>query len=146
MSDSEDQTDPGRCVIVIDESLPAGRAANAAAVIALTIGKLRPELAGADLIDKSGAVHPGLIPIGIAVLGASAADFPVIRAKALARNLDVIDFPVQGQQTTDYQAFGAAVAQCETDALSYVGVGVYGPRKDVGKIVGKYGLLKDRSV
>jgi hypothetical protein len=144
MSDSEDLNDPGRCVIVIDDSLPVGRAANAAAVIALTIGKLRPQLAGADLVDKSGAVHPGLIPIGISVLGASATDLPGIRAKALARNLDVIDFPVQGQQTTDYQAFGAAVARCETDALSYVGVGVYGSRKNVGKIVGKYGLLKDR--
>lgn len=142
MSDVEDQNDPGRCVIVIDDSLPVGRAANAAAVIALTIGKLRPHLAGTDLIDKSGAVHPGLIPIGISVLGASATDLPGIRAKALARKLDVIGFPVQGQQTTDYQAFGAAVAECETDALAYVGVGVYGPRKDVGKIVGKYGLLK----
>jgi hypothetical protein len=142
MTETDQQNEPGRCVIVVDDGLPSGRAANAAAVIALTIGKLGPELVGADLIDKSGVAHPGLIPIGITILGASAGDLPAIRAKALARNLAVIDFPVQGQQTNDYGAFGAAVAQCETEALSYVGVGIYGPRKAVGKIIGRYGLLK----
>jgi hypothetical protein len=133
MTETDRQNEPGRCVIVVDDGLPSGRAANAAAVIALTIGKLRPELVGADLLDKSGVAHPGLIPIGITILGASAGDLPAIRAKALAHNLAVIDFPVQGQQTNDYGAFGA---------LSYVGVGIYGLRKAVGKIVGRYGLLK----
>jgi hypothetical protein len=139
--EADDPNDSGRCVIVVDEALPPGRAANAAAVIALTLGKLRPELAGTDLVDKSGVAHPGLIPIGITILGTSANDLPSIRAKALSRELAVIDFPVQGQQTNDYTAFGAAVAQVETEALSYVGVGIYGPRKAVGKVVGKYGLL-----
>lgn len=131
-----------RCVIVVDQGLPAGKAANAAAVIALTIGKKWPELAGADLVDASGVAHPGLIPIGIAILSAETAELPSIRAKAMQRALGVVDFPVQGQQTNDYEAFGLAVSRVETDQLHYVGVGVYGSRKDVGKIVGKYGLLK----
>ena len=138
----DEQDEAGRCVIVVDMALPVGRAANAAAVIALTLGKLRPELAGADLVDGSGFAHPGLIPIGIAVLGAPGADLGAIRAKALARELHVVDFPTEGQQTTDYTAFGAAVAGTPTEALTYVGVGLYGPRKAVGKIVGKYTLLK----
>ena len=131
-----------RCVIVVDEALPAGKAANAAAVIALTVGKIWPELAGRDLIDASGFAHPGLIPIGIAILGAEASELVKIRAKALERTLGVVDFPVQGQQTTDYEAFCAAVSQVGTSQLEYVAVGVYGPRKAVGKVVGKYGLLK----
>ena len=138
----DEQDDSGRCVIIVDAALPVGRAANAAAVIALTLGKLRPELAGADLVDASGFAHPGLIPIGIAVLGAPGAELGTIRAKALARDLQVVDFPTEGQQTTDYAAFGTAVAGIATDSLTYVGVGVYGPRKAVGKIVGKYTLLK----
>jgi hypothetical protein len=131
-----------RCVIVVDEALPAGKAANAAAVIALTVGKIWPELAGRDLIDACGFAHPGLIPIGIAILGAEASELVKIRAKALERTLGVVDFPVQGQQTTDYEAFCAAVSQVGTNQLEYVAVGVYGPRKAVGKVVGKYGLLK----
>ncbi len=140
--DIGEQDEPRRCVIVIDAALPIGRAANAAAVIALTIGKRHPALAGPDLVDASGWPHPGLIPIGIAVLGAPAAELGAVREKALARDVDVVEFPTQGQETTDYAAFGAAVATTPTEALRYVGVGLLGPRKAVGKIVGKYGLLR----
>ncbi len=142
MSDTSQEIEPSRCVIVVDEALPPGRAANAAAVVALTMGKKLPHLAGADLLDESGWAHPGLIPIGITVLGAPATALAGIRAKALSKDLDVVDFPIQGQQTNDYGAFLAAVAATATDALVYVGVGVHGPRKAVGKIVGKYGLLR----
>ncbi len=141
MSEDTEHDDPGRCVIVVDEALPVGRSANAAAVIALTLGKRHPALAGADLVDRSGVAHPGLIPIGIAVLAAPAEELGSLRAMALARGIDVVVFPVQGQQTTDYAAFGRAVAEVETDALRYVGVGVFGPRKAVGKVIGKYSLL-----
>ncbi len=49
---------------------------------------------------------------------------------------------MQGQETTDYAAFGRAVSELDTGMLQYVGISVYGSRKAVGKIVGKYGLLK----
>ncbi len=92
-------------------------------------------------MDGSGYAHPGLIPIGIAVLAASAADLGAVRAKALKSGVDVVDFPSQGQQTNDYGAFGASVRAMCTEDLSYVGVGVYGPRKAVGKVVGRFSLL-----
>ncbi|MBZ9600865.1 DUF2000 domain-containing protein [Phyllobacterium chamaecytisi] len=142
LSDLVSEIEPGRCAIVVDQSLPVGRAANAAAVIALTMGKIHPELAGVDLIDGSGLAHPGLIPIGISVLGATAEELKALREKATSREISVVDFPIQGQQTNDYSAFGSAVALVETKELSYVGVGLYGSRKVVGKIVGKFGFLK----
>jgi Protein of unknown function (DUF2000) len=131
-----------RCVIVVDRELPAGRAANAAAVIALTLGKRHPDLAGPDLVDASGWAHPGLIPIGIAVLGASEGELRSLRAKAVKSGVDVVDFPGQGQQTTDYDEFRTHVGQVVTEELSYVAVGLYGSRKAVGKIVGGFGLFK----
>ena len=131
-----------RCVIIVDDSLPIGRAANAAAVIALTLGKRHPGLAGVDLIDASGVAHPGLIPIGITVLGAPAGELVTLRERALSRRLDVVDFPAQGQETTDYAVFGASVAKVATSALVYVGVGIFGARKAVGKVVGRYALLR----
>ena len=133
---------PTRCAIVVDASLPAGRAANAAAVIALTLGKRHPHLAGPDLVDASGRAHPGLIPIGIAVLAAPAAEVNALRAKALKNGIDVVDFPSQGQQTTDYARFGSLVREVPTESLTYVGVGLYGARKAVGRIVGRFSLLK----
>ena len=44
-----------RCVIVLDRDLPIGRAANAAAVIALTIGQRHPALVGDPFLDASGS-------------------------------------------------------------------------------------------
>lgn len=135
-------TPPERCVIVVDETLPPGRAANAAAVIALTVGQRHPALVGPPLVDASGVAHPGLIPIGIAVLAASRATLAGVREKAIAAGCDVVDFPVQGQQTTDYSAFRDAVAQVPTAGLQYVGVALIGSRKPVSKIVANLGLLK----
>lgn len=141
MDDADTPPEPMRCAIVIDRSLPPGRAANAAAVIALTMGQRHPTLPGPDLIDADGLAHPGLIPIGIAVLGAEADALAPLRDKAAAAGIAIVDFPVQGQETTDYALFRARVAEVRTAALRYVGVGLYGPRKAVGKLVGKLSLL-----
>ena len=138
----EAATEPERCAIVVDVTLPLGKAANAAAVIALTLGKRHPHLAGPDLVDACGHAHPGLIPIGIAVLVGSPADLRDIRAKALKKGVDIVDFPSQGQQTNDYAEFGARVREVRTDELSYVGIGLYGTRNAVGRVVGKLTLLK----
>jgi hypothetical protein len=131
-----------RCVIVVDRELPTGRAANAAAVIALTLGKRHPHLTGPNLVDASGCAHPGLIPIGIAVLCAAAPDLGKVRHKALKDGIDVVDFPRQGQLTNDYAEFGARVRETPTAEIDYVGIGLYGPRKAVGRIVGRFSLLK----
>ncbi|TIP33777.1 MAG: DUF2000 domain-containing protein [Mesorhizobium sp.] len=63
------------------------------------------------------------------MLAAPASELGALRAKALARDID-------------YAAFGEVVGTIETDALRYVGIGVFGPRRAVGKVVGRYGLLK----
>ena len=135
-------TVPERCVIVVAGDLPVGRAANAAAVIALTVGQRHPALVGPPLIDASAFEHPGLIPSGIAVLAAASADLSSIRDRGLQAGCDVIDFPAQGQQTTNYTAFRQAVAQVATSELRYAGVALIGPREPIKKIVGNLALLK----
>jgi hypothetical protein len=122
--------------------LPAGRSANAAAVLALTIGQRHPALVGEPLIDASGFHHPGLIPIGIAVLAASQEELCEIRQNGLETGCDVVDFPVDGQQTTNYQTFQEAVAATLPDALRYVGVALIGGRREINRIVGRLKLLK----
>jgi hypothetical protein len=133
---------PNRCVIVVDSALAVGRAANAAAVIALTVGQRHPGLVGAPLVDASGYEHPGLIPIGIAVLSAKQTDLGTIRDKGIQAGCNVIDFPIEGQQTNDYAAFQEAVAKVPTTDLRYVGVSLVGDRKLISKIVANCGLLK----
>jgi hypothetical protein len=44
-----------------------------------------------------------LIPIGITVLSAPENDLSEIRRKGLEGRCDVVDFPREGQQTTNYK-------------------------------------------
>lgn len=138
----ETATLPERCIIVVDADLPVGRAANAAAVIALTVGQRHPGLVGAPLVDGSGHAHPGLIPIGIAVLAARQEELSLIRQKAVLSDCDIVSFPEQGQQTRDYAAFQHAVGQFSTADLRYAGIALIGARKPISKIVANCGLLK----
>jgi hypothetical protein len=123
-----------RCIIVVNDTLPAGKASNAAAVVALTIGQRHPHLVGAPLVSSDGQVHAGLIPIGIPILKATSDQLAVLRQKSLEQ-CDVVDFPVQGQATTDYSAFLAAVNAVRDDALQYLAIGLVGTKKKVGKLV-----------
>jgi hypothetical protein len=132
-----------RCVAIVDDALAIGKAANAAAVMALTMGALQSHLVGKPLVDSAGNHHPGLIPIGIAVLGAPAADLPSLRDRAKRAGLEVVDFPTQGQQTNNYAEFCRMVGETAADQVRYLSVMVYGEKKKVGRIVGKYGLLRD---
>lgn len=133
---------PNRCVIVLDKNLPIGQAANAAAVLAVTIGQRHPVLVGDQLVDASGFTHPGLIPIGIAILAASRDDLPDIRQKGFEAGCDVVDFPAAGQHTTNYQLFREMLAAVEGRDLEYAGVALIGGKKEIGKIVGRLPLLK----
>lgn len=134
-----------RCVVVVDDTLPIGKAANATAVLALTMGARQSHLVGEPLIDSAGNQHPGLIPIGIPVLGAPAADLPSLRDRAKQVGLEVIDFPIHGQQTNNYAEFRKMVGETDPDQIRYLGVMVYGEKKKVSRIVGKYSLLRDRA-
>jgi len=131
-----------RCVAVIDEALPVGKAANAAAVMALTMGARQPHLVGEPLVDAEGNQHPGLIPIGIPVLGAPAGDLAALREQARNAGLHVVDFPIQGQETNNYAAFRRMVRETAPDQIRYLGVMIYGEKKRVNRIVGRYGLLR----
>jgi hypothetical protein len=133
---------PSRCIIVIDQNLPIGRSANAAAVMALTVGARHPRLVGGPLVDASGFNHPGLIPIGISILAAPCEALNVIRQKGLSAGCDVVDFPVEGQQTNNYETFQEAVLQIPPDSISYTGVALIGEKKTINKIVGSLKLLR----
>lgn len=131
-----------RCVIVVAEDLAPGLAANAAAVLALTLGAREPGLVGADFVDADAEPHPGLIPIGLPVLRASRADLVDIRRRAATDGVAVIDFPVFGQRTNDYDEFRGMVAATPAAELSYIGVALSGSRRSVGRLTGRLALLR----
>ncbi len=131
-----------RCVVVLDETLPPGLAANAAAVLALTLGATVDGLVGADLVDADGDVHPGLFADGLPVLKAAGEALPELRARARRDGVGVIDIPAVGQQTNDYDEVRAHVARTPTTRLEYLGVVLHGPRRAVGRLTGNLALLR----
>jgi hypothetical protein len=133
---------PARCVIVLDETLPPGLAANAAAVLALTLGAKHPGLPGAELLDADGHRHPGLIPMGLPVLRAPGSAFATLLARGLESDVGVIAFPTFGQQTNDYEEVRAQVAKTATDELRYLGLALYGAERPIRRLTGNLGLLR----
>jgi len=130
-----------RCVIVVDADLAPGLAANAAAVLAVTLGATVDGLAGPDLVDADGEVHPGLFEKGLPVLGAARDVLPEVRARALAAGVSVIDIPAVGQQTNDYGEVRAYVARTPTADLEYLGLALHGSRRAVSRVTGTLRLL-----
>jgi hypothetical protein len=133
---------PERLVVVVDEALPAGLAANAAAVLAFTLGAQLPEFVGADYADADGAVHAGLIPVGLPILRAPGATLPALRERALAAGVAVVAFPTFGHRTNDYDEFRAFVARTPAADLRYLGLAFHGPRRPVAKLTGSLALLR----
>jgi Protein of unknown function (DUF2000) len=133
---------PERLVIVVDEALAPGLAANAAAVVAFTLGAQLPALRGPDVVAADGAVLPGFIPIGVPILRAPAEALVALHADAVAAEVGVVALPTFGHQTTDYDEFRTLVAGTPSAELRFLAVAVHGPRRRVGRLTGSFGLLR----
>ena len=50
-----------KCVMILNEELPAGVLANTAGILGITLGKKVPENIGPDIYDKDGREHLGIV-------------------------------------------------------------------------------------
>jgi len=132
-----------RTVIVVDRDLTAGRAANAAAVLAVSLGAAHPDMPGPDLVDAGGGRHPGLFPHGLPILAAGATELVRLREAAAADpEVLLVDFPSAGQTTNDYQEFRAMVATTAPAELRYVGIALQGPADAVRTLTRRLSLYR----
>ena len=93
-----------KCVVVLDETLPAGLAANAAAIMGITLGRQMPEVVGADVTDQSGRPHRGIITFPVPVLKSSPEELRAIREKLYQpefQDLSAVDFSDLGPGLQD---------------------------------------------
>jgi hypothetical protein len=129
-------------VIVVDNTLPAGRALNAAACVASVIGAQVRGIHGPDVKDSAGGRHRGLPWIGCSVLGALPEQLAGIRDRvATAEGVLIADMPALAQHTRVYDEYVDRMAATDAEQMTYYAVSVVGPRKTIDKIVGKLGLL-----
>ncbi len=129
-------------VIVVDEALPPGRAANAAVLVAAATTARVIGLTGPDALDAAGQEHPGLPWAGCAVLAASADTLTAIREKAAASlGVFVADVPLAAQTTRVYDEYRRVLGETTPDGLEYSAVSLVGPRNRIDKIVHRLPLL-----
>ena len=97
-----------KCVMVIDEHLPLGIIAYTAAIMGITLGKKIPEVVGADVTDKTGNEHLGIIEFPVPILKGNVESIKAIREKLYEpdfSDLTVVDFSDLAQGCKTYDEF-----------------------------------------
>ena len=131
-----------KCVMVVDTGLPVGLAVNAAAVLAVTLGRRIESIVGPDVADASGGPHAGLVDIPIPVLEADAGVLGDVRSRAVATDgLLVVGFTDVARASRTYEEYTKTMAASAPEDLVYLGVALYGNRKLVNKLTGSLPLL-----
>lgn len=130
-----------RCVMILNAALPPGKATNAAAVIALTLGQRHPTLVGDALEDAEKHPSPGLITTGIPVLAATDEQLSALQEQCEQAELDLVLFPEEGQSTTDYQALSIVLRQQPRQQWRLLGLAIVGDKKVLRKLTAKLVLF-----
>lgn len=134
-----------KCVMVIDEHLPLGLIANTAAIMGITLGKKMPEAVGADVADRSGNTHLGIIEFPVPILKGSPEIIRELREKLYRtefQDLTVVDFSDLAQGCKTYGEFIEKMGQVPESSLQYLGIAVCGAKKKNNKLTGSMPLLR----
>jgi hypothetical protein len=132
-----------KCVIVLKSGLPIGFAANAAAVLAISIGQRNPQVVAQDLLDGSGCLHAGLVNVPVPVLQANEAELKLLRDAAFELNeVEVVDFSEPARTARTFDEYRELLGKTEIHDLQYVGVALMGNKSEISRLTANFTLLK----
>ncbi len=134
-----------KCVMVIDENLPLGIIANTAAIMGITLGKQMPEVVGADVFDRTGKGHLGIIEFPVPILKGNVDVIKAIRGRLYDpefSELTVVDFSDLAQGCRTYDEFIEKMKDVSEMELNYFGIAICGAKKKVNKLTGSLALLR----
>jgi hypothetical protein len=129
-------------IVIVDQTLPAGRMVNAAVCVAAATGAQVDGLIARGGPDGSGSWHPGLPWAGCTILGAAPEVLAETRAKAAAADgVLVVDMPASAQTNRVYDAYLDELATTPAEKLDLSAVSIIGPRNRIDKIAKRLTLL-----
>jgi hypothetical protein len=132
-----------KCVLVIDDTLPLGLIANAAAFLALTLGQRIDNVLGPDVLDSAGNLHPGICTLPIPILRGPAERIKAIYTAALEHHeLVAVGFSNAAHTTLTYADYQAKIAAMPAEELAFLGVALYGPKRAINRLTGALALLR----
>ncbi len=132
-----------RCVVIVGDRLGAGLAANAAAVVTMSMGQRVDGLIGPDVKDADGRLYPGIVHIPVPILTAGADLLHAIWAEAVdSPEAVTVGFTSLAQSCRTYDEYSARMLATASADLECVAVGVHGPRRLVNRLAGSLPLLR----
>ncbi len=134
-----------KCVMIIDENLSLGIIANTAAIMGITLGKKMPGVVGADVYDRTGNEHLGIIEFPVPILKGNAESIKAIREKLYEPDfldLMVVDFSDLAQGCKTYDEFIGKMSEVSEMDLHYLGIAICGAKKKINKLTGSMALLR----
>ena len=134
-----------KCVMILDERLPLGIMANTAAILGITLGKAMPEIVGADMADKTGREHLGIIEFPVPILKGNGESIKAIRERLYEpefSDVTVVDFSDLAQGCKTYDEFSGKMKDAAEEDLNYFGIAMCGAKKKINKLTGQMPLLR----
>jgi hypothetical protein len=133
-----------KCAVVVSDQLAPGFAVNTAAVLGVSLGKLRSEMVGRDLPDSSGRIHHGITTVPIPVLKAAPAFLKELRSRLreFEPELLVVEVISATRTTKSYEEYATVFETSPEDELEFFGLALYGDKKTVAKFTGGLPLLR----
>ena len=118
---------------------------NQEAIMGITLGKQMPEVVGADVYDRTGNGHLGIIEFPVPVLKGNVEVIKSIREKLYEpefSDLTVVDFSDLAQGCKTYDEFIEKMKDVSETKLNYFGIAICGAKKKVNKLTGSMALLR----
>nr|WP_300869354.1 DUF2000 domain-containing protein [uncultured Acetatifactor sp.] len=111
----------------------------------ITLGKQMPGVVGADVYDRTGNGHLGIIEFPVPILKGNVEVIKSIREKLYEpefSDLTVVDFSDLAQGCKTYDEFTTKMKDVPERSLNYYGVVICGAKKKVNKLTGSMALLR----
>ncbi len=131
--------------MILDETLPRGIIANAAAILGITLGKKFPAAVGQRVTDKDGNGHEGIITFPVPILAGRKELIKSLRQKLFGADFNdivTVDFSDLAQGCKTYSQYTGKMADTPESELAYFGIALCGDKKKVNRLTGNLPLLK----
>ncbi len=124
-----------KIAVLLREDLAVWQRLNVTAFLVSGIGTTEPEVIGEPYADADGVGYLSMFRQPVMVLEGSAEVLGAAHARAVKRGLRLSVFTTELFATGNDQDNRLAVGAVATDKLDLAGIGVYGPRNAVDRVV-----------
>ena len=131
-----------KSAIILDETLPTGLLANAAACIATGLFRIGGDDAYGPAIEGSDCTFIPITQIPILILKKGKRDFEEIIRRIKDNEVQYMLFTREAQSTADYEEYVRRVDGKSVADLTITGIGIIGDDSAVTKIAGDLPLLR----